>query len=192
MKTYGLTGGMGMGKSTSGSLLAERGVAVIDTDVIARELVEPGQPALSEIQDAFGPGMLSSDGRLLRDKLARLVFGDASARHRLESILHPRIRAAWLNLLAQWRTEGRDRAIVTIPLLYETDAAAHFDLVICVACTAATQRRRLQARGWDTGQIEQRLNAQWPVEKKIALADRVVWTESGLDIHAAQLERIIP
>ena len=84
MKTYGLTGGVGMGKSTSGRILAGRGVPVADTDAIARQLVEPGQPALSEILNAFGPGMAGSDGRLLRDELARLVFRDSAARKQLE------------------------------------------------------------------------------------------------------------
>ncbi len=192
MKTYGLTGGIGMGKSTSGRLLAERGIAVVDTDVIARQLVEPGQPALSEIKDAFGPGMLDAGGRLRRDELARFVFSDEGARRRLEGILHPRIRAVWLKQLEQWRAGGCNQAVVIIPLLYETDAAAHFDSIICVACTAATQHDRLLARGWSDEQINQRLKAQWPAEKKLALADRVVWTEPDLDAHAAQLARIFP
>jgi dephospho-CoA kinase len=192
MKTYGLTGGVGMGKSAAGRMLGERGLAVVDTDVIARQLVEPGQPALLEIKDAFGASLLGADGRLQRDELARLVFRDADARKRLENILHPRIRAVWLKQLDQWRAEGRDRAVVIIPLLYETGAAAHFDMVICVACSAATQRQRLRERGWSAEQIQQRLNAQWPAEKKIELADRVVWTEAGLDVHAGQLARIFP
>ncbi len=79
-----------------------------------------------------------------------------------------------------------------IPLLFETGAEAELDATICVACSAATQRRRLLARGWTPLQTEQRLRAQWPVEQKMARADYVVWTESGLDIHAAQLERIVP
>src|SRR5579863_6719765 len=153
MKTYGLTGGIGMGKSTSGKLLAERGVAVVDTDVIARQLVEPGQPALSEIKDTFGAGMLDAGGRLRRDELARLVFRDEGARRRLENILHHRIRAAWQKQLEQWGAGGRNQAVVIIPLLYETDAAAHFDAIICVACTTATQRDRLLARGWSDEQI---------------------------------------
>jgi dephospho-CoA kinase len=190
MKTYGLTGGVGMGKSTAGRILGERGLAVVDTDVLARQLVEPGQPALLEIQTAFGPGMLGTDGRLRRDELARLVFRDADARKRLENILHPRIRAAWREQLDLWRAEGCEQAVVIIPLLHETDAAAHFDLVICVACSAATQRQRLSARGWSAEQIQQRLEAQWPAEKKVELSDRVVWTEAGLDVHAAQLARI--
>jgi dephospho-CoA kinase len=191
MKTYGLTGGVGMGKSTSSRILAERGVAVVDTDVIARQLVEPGQPALSEILDIFGPGMAGADGRLLREALARVVFRDPNARKSLENILHPRIRAVWQEQLARWRAEGCARAVVVIPLLFETDAGAHFDTVLCAACTAATQRQRLQSRGWSAEQIEQRINAQWPVERKMAMANHVIWTEPVLEVHADQLGRIV-
>ena len=191
MKTYGLTGGVGMGKSTSDKLLREWGVAVADTDLIARQLVEPGQPALEEIQSAFGPGMMGADGRLRRDELARLVFRDALLRKKLEGILHPRIRAVWRQQIENWREEGKSRIAVVIPLLFETEAEVHFDAIICVACGAATQRRRLSERGWKAEQIEQRIQAQWPVEKKMELADYVVWTEGDLETHKRQLERVI-
>ncbi len=190
MKLHGLTGGIGMGKSTSGNLLRERGVCVADTDLIARELVEPGQPALKEIQECFGADITGTDGRLRRDELGRRVFDDTTARKRLESILHPRIRAVWQEQVERWRAEGQTQAVVIIPLLFETNAVAHFDAVICVACSAASQRQRLLARGLVPEQIEKRISAQWPVEKKMELADRVVWTEAGLDVHAAQLDRI--
>jgi dephospho-CoA kinase len=80
---------------------------------------------------------------------------------------------------------------VVIPLLFETSASAEFDAVICTACSTAAQRLRLRARGWDADQIEKRIQAQWRAEKKMELADYVVWTEAGLDVHAAQLERIV-
>ena len=83
-------------------------------------------------------------------------------------------------------------AVVVIPLLFETNVAAHFDATVCVACSAVTQRERLLARGWTAEQIEQRLQAQWPVEKKMSLVDFVVWTEGALAVHAEQLARIIP
>ena len=192
MKLYGLTGGIGMGKSTSEKLLRERGIPVIDTDTLARQIVEPGQPALEEIKNSFGPAIIGDDGRLKRGELAQIVFADAGARQKLEAILHPRIREIWQTRVAQWREEKISRAVVVIPLLYETVPAGSFDAVVCVACSAASQRERLLARGMDAGQIEQRIAAQWPVEKKVALADYVVWTEGSLDVHAAQLERIIP
>jgi dephospho-CoA kinase len=192
MKVYGLTGGIGMGKSAASKSLAGRGIPVVDTDVIARQIVEPGQPALVEIGQSFGRELIGADGRLRRDELARRVFDNARARQRLEEILHPRIRAIWQEQVAAWRAENRLCAVVIIPLLFETNAASCFDRIICVACSAATQRRRLEKRGWDKKQIEQRIAAQWPVEKKMELANYVVWSESTIEVDAAQLERIIP
>jgi len=192
VKTFGLTGGIGMGKSTAADLLRRRGFPVVDSDVIAREVVEPGQPALAEIRQLFGQEIVGDDGRLRRDELAKRVFADASARRKLEEILHPRIRAVWQSQLQSWRAEGRPTAIALIPLLFETDAARQCDATICAACSAKTQRQRLRQRGWNDEQIDQRIAAQLPVEKKMLLADYVVWTEGPLDAHEAQLARIIP
>ena len=192
MKTFGLTGGIGMGKSTAADLLRRRGFPVVDSDVIAREVVEPGQPALAEIRQLFGQEIVGDDGRLRRDELAKRVFADASARRKLEEILHPRIRAVWWSQLQSWRAEGRPTAIALIPLLFETDAARQCDATICAACSAKTQRQRLRQRGWNDEQIDQRIAAQLPIEKKMLLADYVVWTEGPLDAHEAQLARIIP
>lgn len=192
MKVYGLTGGVGMGKSTSDKLLRERGIAVTDTDAIARQIVEPGQPALVEIQALFGPDIVSPDGRLRREELSRRVFSDAAARSRLEGILHPRIREIWRAQVQEWRARGVAAGVVVIPLLFETGAQDQFDKVICVACTSSSQHQRLKTRGWQDGLIEQVNRAQWPTEKKMDLADYVVWTEAGLDVHAAQLARILP
>ena len=191
MKVVGLTGGVGMGKSASAQLLRKRGAAVVDTDDLARQVVEPGQPALAEVREAFGAEIIGPDGRLRRDELARRVFADPAARQRLEALLHPPIRALWRAQVETWRAEGRPLAVIVIPLLFETKAEAELDATICVACSAATQHQRLLARGWSPEHIEQRLQAQWPVETKMARADYVVWTEAGLDVHAMQIERIL-
>jgi dephospho-CoA kinase len=191
MKVLGLTGGVGMGKSTSAQLLRDRGVRVVDTDDLARQVVEPGQPALAEVLAAFGPEIAGPDGRLRRKELARRVFGDPAARRQLEAILHPRIRMLWRGQVEAWRAEGHPLAVVVIPLLFETKAEAELDATICVACSVASQQGRLLARGWSPEQIEQRNRAQWPISQKIARADYLVWTEAGLDVHAAQIERIL-
>jgi dephospho-CoA kinase len=191
MKTFGLTGGVGMGKSTAAQLLRERGVPVVDTDELARQVVEPGQPALAQIQSAFGEGIVDASGALRRDELARRVFADADARRELEAILHPPIRERWQAQLEAWRDEGRPAAVVVIPLLFETNAESHFAATICVACSAASQRQRLLARGWSSLQLEQRIVAQWPIEKKMARAGFVVWSEGPLEVHAEQLARIV-
>ena len=191
MKVLGLTGGIGMGKSTSAQLLQARGVPVVDTDDLARQVVEPGQPALAEVLAAFDPQIAAPDGRLRRDELARRVFADSAARLRLEGILHPRIRELWRAQMEAWRAEGRPLAVVVIPLLFETKAEAELDATICVACSAATQQERLRARGWPAEQIQQRLQAQLPTEQKIARADYLIWPEGSLDVHAAQVDRIL-
>jgi dephospho-CoA kinase len=180
-----------MGKSTAASVLERHGVAVCDTDSLARQVVEPGQPALKEIEQAFGAQVIGIDGRLRRDEVARIVFADQVKRQQLEAITHPRIRQLWQAQLEAWRAEGKARAVVIIPLLFETNAAAHFDKVICVACSAATQRQRLAARGWSQDEVGRRIAAQWPIQKKMDFSDYVVWTEAGLDVHEAQLVRIL-
>ena len=180
-----------MGKSTTADFLQQHGFLIIDTDLLARELVEPGQPALAEIVRAFGVQMLGADGRLDRDALGRLVFADETSRRRLEEILHPRIRERWQARTRQHRDAGIPAVVVVIPLLFETQAEPAFDLILCVACSAATQKSRLSARGWSQEQIEQRIRAQWPIEKKMELSHYVIWTESGLTLHKAQLDRVL-
>jgi dephospho-CoA kinase len=191
MKMLGLTGGIGMGKTCSAQFFRQRGVPVVDTDDLARQVVEPGQPALAEVVAAFGPQVTEPDGRLRRDEMARRVFADSAALHQLEAILHPRIRELWRAQAEAWRSQGRSLAVVVIPLLFETRADAELDVTICVACSAATQHERLRARGWTPDQIKQRLQAQWPTERKVARADYLIWTEAGLDVHAAQIDRIL-
>jgi dephospho-CoA kinase len=180
-----------MGKSTCAELLRERDVAVIDTDLLARELVEPGQPAFAEIVAAFGVDLIDPVGNLRRDVLAKRVFSDSQARQTLETILHPRIRAAWKSQLEQWSASGKQRAAVVIPLLFETKAESEFISIICVACTAQTQRQRLADRGWSIEQASQRIASQLPIEEKMARSRFVIWTEGGMDVHAAQLDRVL-
>lgn len=191
MRLFGVTGGVGMGKSTAADLLRRQDVSVSDTDVIARQLVEPGQPALGEITREFGPSILGAEGQLNRPELARIAFSDKASRSTLEAILHPRIRAAWEAEVQNWRAAGHSTGAIIIPLLFETDAAPLFDAVICVACSGATQLRRLSQRGWSDDEIRRRLEAQLPVEQKIARSDFVVWTDTTLEAHAAQLSRIL-
>ena len=191
MKLCGLTGGVGMGKSTAAGFFLLSGVRVIDTDAIAREIVQPGRPALAEIKSEFGGGYISSAGELKREALAHLVFTDAAARKKLEAILHPRIRADWLAQVETWRKENCPLAVVAIPLLFETQAEPQFDKIICAACTPAAQHERLRQRGWTTEQIQQRIAAQLPAEQKIARSHFVIWTEGSLAVHRYQVERII-
>jgi dephospho-CoA kinase len=191
MKVCGLTGGVGMGKSTAAGIIRARGAQVVDTDELARQLVQPGEIALAEIQAQFGKNLVAADGWLRRDELARIIFADAAAREKLEKILHPKIRERWLAQIESWRKENCALAVVVIPLLFETHAESQFHKIICVTCSAANQQQRLLQRGWTLAQIQQRIAAQISIEHKIARADFVVWTDGDLDSHTQQLERIL-
>jgi dephospho-CoA kinase len=207
-RIFGITGGVGMGKSTVGELLTRCGVAVIDTDSIARQIVEPGQPALAQIVQRFGGSILHTDGTLNREELARRIFTDPQARADLEAILHPRIHAIWKTAVERWRAAGTDVrndlhprlakdcapemcGAVIIPLLFETSSGPLFDATICVVCSFPTQTKRLSDRGWTAAQIQQRIDAQWPIERKIAQSDYVVWTDTTLEAVAAQVDKIL-
>jgi dephospho-CoA kinase len=176
-----------MGKSTAAGLLLQHGARVVDTDEIARELVQPGQPALAEIRREFGGEVFLPDGSLNRAALAEKVFVDETARKKLEAILHPRIRERWSAQVATWRKENVPLAVVVIPLLFETQAEGAFDKIICIACSPQSQRERLQARGWADDQIRRRIASQLPVEHKMTRSHFVVWTEGVIEVHRLQI-----
>ena len=191
MRAFGLTGGVGMGKSAAAGWLRSWGVPVVDSDELARQVVEPGELALAEIRKAFGDEFIGPDGQLRREELARLVFQDPEARRRLEAITHPRIRAGWQTQLEQWRQIQVPLAFAVIPLLFETGAEAQFDASVCVACSPRLQKHRLLSRGWSPAGAQQRIDAQMPIERKMALATFVVWNDGTQQTLAAQLERIL-
>lgn len=170
--TVGLTGGIGSGKTVVSDRFASYGVPVIDTDVLARELVEPGQPALAEIVAEFGKDCLDDGGRLNRAVLRERVFVDEAGRQRLEAILHPRIRA-----LAKVRVAGLNApyCLLVIPLLAETGMTDLVDRVLVVDVTEAEQVRRVMARdGMDETQARRILAVQASRCRRLALADDVL------------------
>jgi len=191
MTLIGLTGGVGMGKSTTARFLAERGLPVVDTDQLARDVVEPGQPTLAALVEAFGTGILKKDGALDRPAMAGKVFADAACRRHVESIVHPAIRERWEATVRWWREEGRLAGVVIIPLLLETSAEGEFDVILCSACAAASQETRLLRRGWPAEQVRQRIAAQFPAARKMDAARYVIWTEGAFDVHAAQVDRVL-
>ena len=187
----GLTGGVGMGKSTAARLLKKVGLPVVDSDDLARKVVHPGTEGLAEIADEFGEGFIRPDGSLDRDKMASTVFQDEAARKRLETIIHPRVRAAWENRIEQWREQKRPVGVVVIPLLFEVGLQDSFDAVLCVASTASTQRSRLRERNWSDAQIAARIAAQMDIAQKMDLADHVLWNEGTPDQLGEQLNGIL-
>ena len=191
MIRLGLTGGVGMGKSTASQFLNDLGFKVADTDDIARKLVEPGKPALKDIVKAFGKEVLQDNGELNRKKAAEIVFSDDSKRLKLEEILHPLIRKNWELRLNDWSLENEKLGVVVIPLLYETECERYFDKVVCMACSKDIQRQRLRQRGWSDLEIDQRIKAQLLIEEKMSRADYVVWTNGTVDTHAKQWDELI-
>ena len=190
-RVLGLTGGVGMGKSTAARLLKKAGLPVVDSDDLAREAVQPGTEGLAEIADEFGEGFLRPDGSLDRDKMASTVFQDQAARKQLELIIHPRVRAVWENRIEQWREQKRPVGVVVIPLLFEVGLQDSFDAVLCVASTASTQRSRLRGRNWSDAQIAARIAAQMDIAQKMDLADHVLWNEGTPDQLGEQLNGIL-
>jgi dephospho-CoA kinase len=167
-----LTGGIASGKSTVANLFAGLGVPVIDTDVIAREVVEPGQPALAAAVAAFGSEVLGSDGRLDRRRLREQIFADAGARQRLNAILHPAIRA---EMERQSQAAGGDYQLLVIPLLTEGGRRDHIDRVLLVDVPEALQVERLMMRdGVSREQAVASLNAQATRAERLAMADDVL------------------
>ena len=191
MIRLGLTGGVGMGKSTASQFLNDLGFKVADTDDIARKLVEPGKPALKDIVKAFGKEVLQDNGELNLKKAAEIVFSDDSKRLKLEEILHPLIRENWELRLNDWSLENEKLGVVVIPLLYETECERYFDKVVCMACSKDIQRQRLRQRGWSDLEIDQRIKAQLLIEEKMSRADYVVWTNGAIDTHAKQWDELI-
>ncbi|HWD81093.1 MAG TPA: dephospho-CoA kinase [Kribbella sp.] len=179
MLRVGLTGGIGSGKSAVSARLAARGAVVIDSDVLAREVVARGTDGLAEVVAAFGSGVLTADGDLDRPALGKIVFGDEPARRKLESIVHPRVRAR----SAEIEAAADPDAIVVhdIPLLVETGQADKFDLVLVVDVPVQTQVERLTAqRGMTAAEAEQRIASQASRADRLAVADVVVDNSGSL------------
>ena len=177
----GLTGGIATGKSTAARLLHDLAdLTAFDADACVHELLATDQEVISAIRLEFS----LPDAPLDRAVLRQIVFHDPEARRRLESILHPVVRARWQGLADDCRAHGR-HLLADIPLLFETDAASAFDATIVVAASPQVQRQRLASRGLDLKMIDAMLASQWPIGQKVGLADHVIWNDGS----PAELER---
>jgi dephospho-CoA kinase len=175
----GLTGGIASGKSTVADMFADLGVPVIDTDVIAREVVRPGKPALEEIRETFGDAVIAVDGTLDRPAMRAIVFGDDTARLRLEAILHPRIGEATRE---QADAAGGEYQVIVVPLLVGSSLRTFVDRVLVVDCDEETQVARLLARDAESeAQARRILAAQSSRDERLAVADDVIANDGDLD-----------
>ena len=181
----GLTGGIASGKSTVAELFAGRGVPVLDTDRIARDVVEPGQPALAAVMAEFGTGILGPDGRLDRAALRARIFSDPEARRKLEAILHPAIRA---ELARQSAVAGGPYQVLVIPLLVEGGRIDAVDRVLVVDCPVEIQLERVKTRDGETLESAAKiLAAQASREARLAAADDVIVNAGSPEELAAQV-----
>jgi dephospho-CoA kinase len=174
MLLVGLTGGIGAGKSTVASMLAERGAVVFDADQLARDAIEPGTPGYDAVIDRFGATIVGPDGAVDRDVLADVVFDDPEARRDLEAIIHPDVGRLFREVTESYR--DTDRVVVyDVPLLAETGMAGAFDVVVVVEAPAAIRVTRLHAdRGMSEAAVRERMSAQASDEDRAKVADRVV------------------
>lgn len=187
----GLTGGIASGKSTVANILEDLGARIIDADVIAREIVEPGQPALADIRQAFGDGVLQDDGHLDRAALGEVVFGDPAARKKLDALTHPRIAQRMMQRAGELREQGYDWVVYDAALIVENGIHRWLDSLIVVAASPQVQLERLMQRdGLSRAQAQQRIDAQMPLADKIAVADYVVDNDATLADTGAQVDAI--
>lgn len=188
----GLTGGIASGKSTVTTMLRELGVHVIDADQIARQIVEPGQPALDEIVQAFGPEILDPSGRLDRTALGQKIFADATLRLKLNAITHPRIAQTMMQEAQTAANQGHPFVVYDAALLVENKIHRFLDSLIVVAVDRETQIERLLARDHITrAEAEQRIDAQMPLEEKIAVATYVIDNQGSREATRTQTQKIL-
>jgi len=188
----GLTGGIATGKSTVSAMFRALGCVVIDADLLAREVVEPGQPALADIVRDFGPDVLQADGRLDRPALGAMVFGDAVRRRRLEAITHPRIRERFTHRLEVLAAEGFDGLVIfDAAVIVESGNWKTMDRLVVVIADEATQIARLQTRdGIGREEALRRIQSQMPLSEKARLAHYVIDNSGDRAATEAQVRRV--
>src|SRR4051794_22745728 len=191
MLKVGLTGGIATGKSYALDQFRRRGVPCLDADELAHGVTSAGTEATAAIAARFGVGILAADGSVDRKKLGPIVFADSSARRDLEGIVHPAVHRAVAAGVRGFERLGDPLVIVDVPLLYETGGEAEFDRVIVTTCTPERQRARLLERGLTADAARQRLDAQWPTEKKAARAHFVITTDGTFEETDAQVEAVL-
>lgn len=189
---FGLTGGIGSGKSTVGRRFAARGVPVIDADQLAREVVAPGSEGLAEIVARFGPAVLSPAGELDRKALAARVFADDAERRALNALTHPRVGRRFAELREELERRGEALACYEVPLLFENRLEEAFRPVVVVAVPEPIQVERAAARdGADPAEIRARIRAQLPLAEKTARADHVIDNSGELGATLARADEVL-
>jgi dephospho-CoA kinase len=192
VKLVGLTGGIASGKSKVAEILKRQGAAIINADVLAREVVEPGRQAWTEIVNTFGTAVLQPDRALDRQKLRAIIFDDPDARKKLESIIHPQVRALAEQRIREHAAAGYAVIVYEVPLLFEGNLQEWLRPVILVACDVDTQRNRLQSRdNLSAAQAQKHIDAQMSLEAKRRLADYVIENNGSLENLKRQVQAVL-
>jgi len=188
----GLTGSIASGKSTVANMLREKGYPIVDADVIAREVVEPGSPLLDKIQQTFGADVLREDGTLNREQLGAIVFGDETKRQQLNELMHPAIRSQMVKQKEDYVNQGYQTVIMDIPLLFESKLHDYVERIIVVSVTKEIQKQRLIARNELTeAEADARIASQLDMSIKEQGADAVIYNNDTVEETQKQLENIL-
>lgn len=191
MLRMGLTGGIASGKSAVAAMLREMGFLVIEADVVAHKLIDPGQPAHNEVLREFGADLADASGRIDRAKLASIVFSDPAKLAKLNKIIHPRVEEIVFRQFAEWeRTGVRDAAFVEAALLVEAGIAQKLDGLVVTYCEPELQLERLRARGMSDVEAKRRLAAQMPVGEKLRYATEKIDCSGTLEETRAQVRAL--
>lgn len=188
----GLTGSIASGKSTISGMLKEKGFPIIDADLVARLVVEPGAPTLKEIERVFGQNVMNEDGTLNRDALGQLIFHEPAKRKQLNDLMHPAIRAEMLRQRDDLINSGHQHIIMDIPLLFESRLQHFVEKILVVSVTEEMQLERLMVRNsLSEEEAKARIHSQLPVSEKEKGADAVIYNNGTIEQSKEQLERIL-
>lgn len=192
MHLFGLTGGIGSGKSTVAKRFRERGLPVLDADQLAREVVEPGTPGLARIVETFGEGVLAPDGTLDRKKLAAIVFEDEEKRAQLNAITHPAVRELSVQRTSELAAEGHPLACYEVPLLVESGLTEALRPVVVVSVSESVQVARTVARDdCSEADARARIRAQLPLADKVAAADYVIDNSGSREATVQRADEVL-
>lgn len=188
----GLTGSIATGKSTIASMLKEYGLPIVDADLVARKVVEPGTETLTRIEEAFGADVIKEDGTMDREKVGAIIFHQPEKRQVLNNIIHPAIRAEMLRQRDEYLANGEAHVVMDIPLLFESKLQHFVEKILVVSVKEETQLARLMERnGFSEEEARARISTQLPIQVKIEGADAVIYNDGTIERSKEQLELIL-
>lgn len=188
----GLTGSIASGKSTIAQMLSDIGLPIVDADIVARLVVEPGSETLEKIKDAFGPEVLHEDGSMNREKVGAIIFHNPEKRNVLNNIMHPAIRSEMLRQRDEHLANGAKHVVMDIPLLFESKLQHFVEKILVVAVSEELQLQRLMARNTlSEKEAKARIESQLPMNIKIDGADAVIYNNGTIEESEKQLKSIL-